>query len=407
MNQDYLISKDSKGKIRVVNISYDWDKDLNGYVIRRFTSQYGGKITTQPIILVDKGKGIGKARRTVSEQAKLEYDSRVNKYMDKGYKKLPKSIDLYTKEELDALLPEETTDSEGNLKPMLAKDFHDVATSVLEKQWWYASRKIDGVRCLMFVKDGEIHTSSRGGKNYDNSTYHITCNPKLKKFMLDNPTLILDGELYVHGYSLQTLSGLARLKKETDKCDELQYYIYDVVDTNKTFEERLEILDHIKDELQLDFDPNKTFEDGDLQIQMVPHVKVEGWVQIKKTHDSYVKEGFEGAVIRRPDKKYGVNKRTNDMVKVKEYQDGEFKIIGFSEGLRPEDMVFVCVTEDGKEFEAKPVGPRELKHEYLERIDEIIGKMATVKYFSFSDGGTPTQPVLKCIRDYEQNKVCH
>jgi ATP-dependent DNA ligase len=401
MEQDYLISKDSKGKIRVVNISYDWDKDLNGYVIRRFTSQYGGKITTQPIILVDKGKGIGKARRTVSEQAKLEYDSRVNKYMDKGYKKLPKSIDLYTKEELDALLPEETTDSEGNLKPMLAKDFHDVATSVLEKQWWYASRKIDGVRCLMFVKDGEIHTSSRGGKNYDNSTYHITCNPKLKKFMLDNPTLILDGELYIHGYSLQTLSGLARLKKETDKCDELQYYIYDVVDTNKTFEERLEILDHIKDELQLDFDPNKTFEDGDLQIQMVPHVKVEGWVQIKKTHDSYVKEGFEGAVIRRPDKKYGVNKRTNDMVKVKEYQDGEFKIIGFSEGLRPEDMVFVCVTEDGKEFEAKPVGPRELKHEYLERIDEIIGKMATVKYFSFSDGGTPTQPVLKCIRDYE------
>lgn len=401
MNQDYLISKDSKGKIRVVNISYDWDKDLNGYVIRRFTSQYGGKITTQPIILVDKGKGIGKARRTVSEQAKLEYDSRVNKYMDKGYKKLPKSIDLYTKEELDALLPEETTDSEGNLKPMLAKDFHDVATSVLEKQWWYASRKIDGVRCLMFVKDREIHTSSRGGKNYDNSTYHITCNPKLKKFMLDNPTLILDGELYVHGYSLQTLSGLARLKKETDKCDELQYYIYDVVDTNKTFEERLEILDHIKDELQLDFEPNKTFEDGDLQIQMVPHVKVEGWVQIKKTHDSYVKEGFEGAVIRRPDKKYGVNKRTNDMVKVKEYQDGEFKIIGFSEGLRPEDMVFVCVTEDGKEFEAKPVGPRELKHEYLERIDEIIGKMATVKYFSFSDGGTPTQPVLKCIRDYE------
>lgn len=401
MNQDYLISKDSKGKIRVVNISYDWDKDLNGYVIRRFTSQYGGKITTQPIILVDKGKGIGKARRTVSEQAKLEYDSRVNKYMDKGYKKLPKSIDLYTKEELDALLPEETTDSEGNLKPMLAKDFHDVATSVLEKQWWYASRKIDGVRCLMFVKDGEIHTSSRGGKNYDNSTYHITCNPKLKKFMLDNPTLILDGELYIHGYSLQTLSGLARLKKETDKCDELQYYIYDVVDTNKTFEERLEILDHIKDELQLDFDPNKTFEDGDLQIQMVPHVKVEGWVQIKKTHDSYVKEGFEGAVIRRPDKKYGVNKRTNDMVKVKEYQDGEFKIIGFSEGLRPEDMVFVCVTEDGKEFEAKPVGPRELKHEYLERMSEIVGKMATVKYFSFSDGGTPTQPVLKCIRDYE------
>lgn len=401
MTQDYLVSKDSKGKLRIVDISYDWDKDANGYIIKRFTSQYGGKITAQPVILVDTGKGIGKARRTVSEQAKLEYDSRVKKYMDKGYKKLEKPIDKYTKEELENIIPNETTDAEGNLKPMKAKDYHDVANSVLEKTWWYASRKIDGVRCLMFVKDGEIHTSSRGGKDYDASTYHLTCNKKLKEFMLNNPSIILDGELYIHGYSLQTLSGLARLKKETDKCDELQYYIYDIVDLEKTFEERLEVLDHIKEELQLDFDPNRTFSDGELQMQFVPHERVEGWVSIKRIHDKYVGEGFEGVVIRNPSKFYGVNKRTNDMIKIKEYQDDEFEIVGYSEGLRPEDMVFVCKTSKGKEFEAKPIGPRELKHEYLERMDEIIGKMATVKYFSYSDDEKPMQPVLKCIRDYE------
>lgn len=252
----------------------------------------------------------------------------------------------------------------------------------------------------MFVKDGEIHTSSRGGKNYDASTYHITCNPELKRFMLDNPTLILDGELYIHGYSLQTLSGLARLKKETDKCDELQYYIYDIVDTSKTFEERLEVLDHIKEELQLDFDPNKTFEDGSLQVQMVPHVKVEGWVQIKKSHDSYVKEGFEGAVIRRPDKKYGVNKRTNDMVKIKEYRDDCFEVVAWEPGLRGiEDMVFICKLSDGRTFKAKPFGNKEQKEEYAKNFEELYkNKIGECKFFYYSEDGIPLQPSFKAFR---------
>ena len=38
-----LVTKDTKGKIRVVNISYDWDNDQMGYIIKRVTSQYGGK----------------------------------------------------------------------------------------------------------------------------------------------------------------------------------------------------------------------------------------------------------------------------------------------------------------------------------------------------------------------------
>ena len=47
------------------------------------------------------------------------------------------------------------------------------------------------------------------------------------------------------------------------------------------------------------------------------------------------------------------------------------------------------------------MGSRELKQQYRERLKELIGKMATVKYFYLSDEGTPLQPVLKAIRDYE------
>ena len=79
MIKDCLITRDSKGKIRIVEITCDWDSSMSAYVIRRYTSQFGGKISIQPVIIVDRGKGIGKGSRTVTEQATLEYNSRVSK----------------------------------------------------------------------------------------------------------------------------------------------------------------------------------------------------------------------------------------------------------------------------------------------------------------------------------------
>jgi hypothetical protein len=89
------------------------------------------------------------------------------------------------------------------------------------------------------------------------------------------------------------------------------------------------------------------------------------------------------------------------MIKVKQYKDAEFTITGISEGLRDEDMCFTMITDDGKEFKAKPMGSREIKEQYRKDLKKLIGKKATVKYFYYSDEGTPLQPVLKAIRDYE------
>lgn len=257
------------------------------------------------------------------------------------------------------------------------------------------------VRCSFYYKDGEVRTASRGGEHYDCSTSFLRKNPKLIQFFENHPDIVLDGELYKHGKSLQQISGAARLEKTTAGMDWLEYYIYDVMDSSKTFEERLEILHDIESELSLGFNPEREWSEGELRFQMVPQEKVVGWANIQKLHDKYVGEGFEGVVIRDPSKVYNFGGRTNAMIKVKMYKDAEFEIVGYEEGLRPEDMVFVCQTELGAKFEAKPMGPRELKYKYLDRMDDIIGKMATVKYFYLSDEGVPLQPVLKCIRDYE------
>ena len=399
---DILVTKDNKGKTRVVEISYEWDDAQHGFVIRRKTYQYGGKVTVQPEIWIYKGK----VKRTVSEQARLEYNSHLKKYTDKGYKLLPSSIKINNAVAVEAFVEEHlgngVTDSNGFKKHMLAKQADKVATSVFDKiKYWYGSRKIDGVRCSFYWKDGEVRTASRGGGDYDASTSFMRHNPKLIQFFEEHPDIVLDGELYKHGKSLQQISGAARLEKDTAGMDWLEYYIYDVMDSTKTFEERLDILHDITDELNLGFNPEREWDDGELKFQIVPQETVVGWANIQKLHDKYVGEGVEGIVIRDPSKVYNFGGRTNAMIKVKMYKDAEFEIVGYSEGLRPEDMVFVCKTKEGKEFEAKPMGPRELKWEYLDRMDEIIGKMATVKYFYLSDEGCPLQPVLKCIRDYE------
>ena len=180
----------------------------------------------------------------------------------------------------------------------------------------------------------------------------------------------------------------------------LQFYWYDIVDLNSPVTERINKIKELAEPLSLTFEPEREFQYGELRIQLVPHVEVSGWDNIMALHNEYVSEGWEGLVIRLESSLYGPNKRTNDWIKIKSYQDSEFKIVGLSEGLRDEDMCFVLVTEHGIEFKAKPMGSRELKQYYRENLNSIIGKYATIKYFYLSDEGCPLQPVMKTIRDF-------
>ena len=276
-----------------------------------------------------------------------------------------------------------------NLKPMLAKSSNDCQTSVLQKKM-FCSRKLDGVR-MMVKWDEELGrpiTISRGGKNYDVAATLIT--KQLTDYLSQHKDLILDGELYAHGHYLQEISGIARLETWEDRCEILEYWIYDIADDKRTFNNRYD--DLIDLSLDIENHPNYS------KIKVVEHVLTESWEQIQRLHDKWVSEGFEGLVARKPDKVYGFGKRGSDMIKVKMYQDDEFEIIDYQDGLRPEDFTFVCQTKEGKQFAAKPIGDRELKAQYLENIDNIIGKKGIVKYFEISKDGIPLQPVFQAVR---------
>lgn len=398
----YLIKKDSNNKIRCVVLQRIQEKE-DYFVIKRTTFQYGSKQTNQPDIVVTEGK----AKRDASAQAILQYNAKLKEYKDKGYKEIEKHPEDYSLTELDSILPKVNTDSNGFAKHMLAKSSDKVKQSSIDKvKYWYASRKIDGVRCSFYWNGKKILTASRGGGTYEFSTQHITQNSEFIAFFKRHPDYVLDGELYKHGKQLQEISGAARLEKNAVDCDWLEYYIYDVMVPDKTFYDRLQILKEIKEELNLGFDPYKLWQVEELQLQMVPQEKVSGYDNIMELHNKYVEEGWEGVVIRNPDKVYGFGKRTNDMLKIKHYKDSEFLVTGYEIGLRGiEDMVFICETPKGKSFKAKPMGDKLTKEEYVENFDsKYKDHIATVKYFYYSNGndevnGVPLQPCLIAFRD--------
>ena len=397
----YLITKDSKGKIRIAIVSYELinpkDKQTRHFVIHRISGQYGGKRTNQPDKVVDRGK----ATRNMWDQVMLEAKHLVKEKLDKGYKEIDKDPDEYSESELMSILGEVITNQDNVPKPMLAKQADKVTNTKIFNKEWYASRKIDGLRALIYMgTDGELHTASRGAMNYDAAMYEILSHPTLIKLFKENPGLIMDGECYHHGYSLQKLNSIARTQKTAVDYEVLQFYWYDIVDTNSTFDERWAYMQDIKDQLNLTFNPEREFKEGELRIQFVPQITVSSWNAIMDLHNEYVSQGWEGVVIRDPDKVYKPNGRTNDMIKVKCYKNAEFLVTGYELGLRgTEDMVFICQTKDGIEFKAKPWGDREQKQWYVDNFEtECLNQYATVKYFYLSDTGCPLQPSVSSIR---------
>ena len=398
----YLISKDVKGKIRIAIINYELinpdDKQTRYFVIHRISGQYKGKRTNQPDKIVDKGK----VNRSMWDQVMLEAKHLVKEKLDKGYKEIDKDPDEYSEQELSSILGEIITSQNGVPKPMLAKQADKVTNKKIFDKIWLASRKIDGLRSSIYMgSDGILHTQSRGAMNYDAAMSDILENKDLIHLFKEIPGLILDGEAYHHGYTLQQLNSIARTQKTVKDYGILQFYWYDIVDPNSTFDERLALMKDIRDEMNLIFDPERNFEDGELRIQFVPQEEVIGWDNMMKLHNQYVSEGWEGLVIRDPDALYRPNGRTNDMIKIKIYRDDCFKVVGKEAGLRgSEDMVFIMEMPDGRTFKAKPFGDREQKEEYWNNFESRYqGHIGECKFFYYSDDGIPLQPAFKAFRE--------
>ncbi len=125
----------------------------------------------------------------------------------------------------------------------------------------------------------------------------------------------------------------------------------------------------------------------------VPHLRV--------LQRQAVADGYEGLMWRRRGAKYQHGRRSPDLLKVKTWQDREFKIVDVQEGRGKfaGAAIFTCETDPPKNlrFNVTAPGDMEEKAKYLKRR----GGWLTVKFFELSDDGVPLFPVGLAVRDYE------
>lgn len=380
-------------------------------IIHKQSGQLG---TTKPILhqeVITKGKNLGKANATTHEQqALLQAESDWKKKFDEGYKTLAVlniakqndgsycwSRELGTEKAgkrevpyygtlpdvLDQALPEFNTDASGNVKPMLAKavDWKKVTYPC------YVQPKLDGVRCLMVVNregpDLTVTFLSRTGKEYT-TLNHIKGDVLLNA---GPEPFILDGEVYSDELTFQQI--VAAVKKQRPDSLKLRFRAYDIISDSQQSERR----DHFQMVVR---DINSPY------IEAVPTIEAMTQQYIKQYHDDWVQKGYEGAMIRLFDGKYAQGQRSSHLLKVKEFDETEFAFLRFEYGQRGvEDIIAVCIVEDGREFRAKMQGNKTYKEQLYRDMDRLEGTSLTVKHFGLTDDGLPRFPVGKAFRNYE------
>jgi ATP-dependent DNA ligase len=195
--------------------------------------------------------------------------------------------------------------------------------------------------------------------------------------------MVLDGELYCHGATLQTINSW--IKKNRPESMQIEYHLYDMPE-QPGLEEVIQ-----KDRtaaLEKFFAENLALTK---YIKLVPSHVVNSDEEVMQWHDYYVGLGYEGGIVRNMDAIYDYGHRSANLAKVKVFDDAEFKVISFSngEGLYADCVKWRCVTKDGVEFDVNPKGTLEQKREWLIEAEQYIGQMLTVRYMGFTEKGIP------------------
>ena len=309
------------------------------------------------------GKNIGRANETTPEnQAISEINAIMNKKIDSGYH-LPGVA--------STVLP----------LPMLAHKFVERGKDIHYS--CFVQPKIDGSRMLC---DG-TRSWSRTGK-----LYIPECVAHLQ---FDTQGYILDGECVLPPeFTFQdSMSAIKKLNKNSPK---LQYLVFDILDPDASFTERLANLKEL-------------FEAGGIpeNVHMVATYLCNDETEVTGYLTKALAKGYEGLILRNADALYAVGQRSVGLQKLKLFLDDEYRIIGVADGKGREAgaILYICDTPDKQAFTVRPEGSVESRKELFRQWESgewtPIGKMLTVRMQELSDGGVPRFPVGVSLRDYE------
>lgn len=369
-----LFQQSSKGKMKRWAI---WCEDKKTYALIKEEHGYLDGKQTPEEIRIDSGVNIGKKNETTPfEQACSQAQSKWNKKKDKGY------VEKNEKQNEQVVLP------------MLAVNYRDRSHDISFPNA-FVQPKLNGIRC--------IHTDkfqSRLGKFW-NTLSHLAYD--VKKIQ-DIVGYALDGECFIEDLNLQDIGALVkkeRINEEIEgyKTEDLEYWIFDYIDPITKFSDRHIIL---KDAFKK---VGAVEKDGKLRLNnlvCVPTFICPNDERVLFYHKSFIKDGFEGTIIRN-DTPYEIGKRTKNLQKKKDFLDSEYKVIGGKEGIGRDKgcITFRCITKEGLEFDVRPIGTVKERKRWFKDINKITNSMVTIRYQEKTKDNIPFHGRVISVRSYE------
>lgn len=342
---------------------------LNGYID-------GKKAKSERI--TKKGKNIGKKNETTPYQQAFQEAER--KWIDK------KEKEGYSETLDEVQIP---------VYPMLAHKYEigkkkkkDIVFPCLVQP------KLDGYRCMSF-KTSKINLMSRVGKMFKDLPHLMS---ELERFISEVKKqgfndIYLDGELYSDVVPFEEIAGIIRTEKKSQPEKEvlIKYHIYDIyLKNDMNFENRNKVLE-------------KAFKKKYNFLKPVELLECPSINQIKEFHGNFVERGFEGLMLRNKNGVYLCKNRSHDLQKYKEFQDEEYKIVGFKEasGEDKGTIIWICEYQnnEGKTdtFAVRPKGSREFRKQFFDEcssdFSQYQGKWLKVKFQELSETLCPRFPV--------------
>ena len=373
MERVTLFCRDKNGKVKEWNVCVNDQQDHA--VIKCYYGYLDGKKVSSNT-RIDKGKNIGKKNETsYLEQAISEANSKIEKKRKEGY------TDTIIKEEQNEIY-----------LPMLAQEYKKHKGKV--KYPCFIQPKLDGYRMIYNPKDDTLR--SRTGAEFEiliNSDIHNA----LREMKLEYP---VDGEIYVHKDLAFEDYGVLRKKKITkedkQKISKLEYHVYDIVEEDEIFESRFKELKKL------------SFND---KVKLVCTIECKNEKEVLYHHENIVAESYEGSMVRNKSGVYKCKFRSYDLLKLKDFEDDEFKIINYTfekdtTGGDNNLVVWICETKEGKSFNVQSKGTREERQDIYKQANKYIGCNLWVQFFGLTSDCVPRFPkTMRNGTDSIRNRV--
>ena len=252
--------------------------------------------------------------------------------------------------------------------------------------------KLNGVRCLAEITPLGVQFTSREGEHWGTLT-HIASTLRALGSIGD----IYDGEIYVHGVPLQDINSY--IKRAQEGTQLLAMHIYDMPMAGGhgggSWEERLHQLRKRFGRIVGTF--------GSSSVQLVQTVTANNYDEVQAMGAIAIAQGYEGLILRQRALPYEWNNRCESLLKWKQFQDGEFEVVGgsarelFLEQKKPGDPASMMILDKfvvknnltDATFEVVPRGTMEQRRAWLAELPALRGQFLTVRYLERSKDGIP------------------